>query len=138
MSLLLHNLQSLNLSKCRVIDYKRLPPIQPFKYVFFLRVTSYCEKLPPLKLHKPLITWSCEFDFVLYDVQVQNVNAKVFTDILLSFFSSLPTCLLLPHPTLFVSAHIQICFVKLIVYGVVHQVIFSKFRKFKIFVNSKT
>ena len=50
-----------------------------------VRVGTYCEKLPPLKSREPPIKWSCDFDFLSYNLQVQNANAQ----------SSMTSCCLL-------------------------------------------
>ena len=31
----------------------------------------YSDKLPPLKFHDPLITWSCGFDSLVYDLDLE-------------------------------------------------------------------
>lgn len=49
----------------------------------FVRVVIYCKELPPVKSLGLLIAWSCNFDFLSFNLEIENVNAQVATDFLL-------------------------------------------------------
>ena len=74
----------------RMLNFgEELPPIKWWRKVRWMhmiseivRVVTYPEVLLK-RSHDPLITWSCDLDFLLYSLQVQNANAYVVTDFLL-------------------------------------------------------